>query len=242
MGKTRACLLALSLASLTVIAGLAAYFTGSDAVTNTFGSTTLQIRVVEPSWKQDPTIVPEQRIDKDPYIVNTDKTPAYVFMQVTVPVQEILLEQNSSDAQKGTALTDAPQTVPLFRFLDSDAQAPADDPFSREQQINAGWYPMPGYPTENRNSENETVSLTYLYAWTGSDNPSDDTMAVLYPDQTTGTPLFDQVMLCNAREDGTFPGSTQHIRIEVFGIQTDYLKSPTESESSAADVWQHLSA
>ncbi|MBR0484013.1 MAG: hypothetical protein IJJ69_04435 [Oscillospiraceae bacterium] len=255
MEKQKIRLLALSLASLTAIASLIAYFTSNDVTTNTFGSTTLQIRVTEPHWKNNPTIVPEQKIDKDPYIVNTDQTPAYVFMQVTVPVQEVTLEQNSNDGDKGKKLTSVStvtdadgnssdvvnltHTVPLFRFITS-ADTYTDTPFSSSQLYNTGWYAMPSYPIENKNNENETVSFTYLYAWTGNPNASNSQMAVLHPGETTTTPLFNQVIFCNAREDDSLAGSIQHIEIEVFGIQSEYLKSSDETETQAEKIWQYL--
>lgn len=233
-------LLALSLGVLALIAGTAAYFTGSDAVTNTFGSATLQIRVEEPHWNNNPTIVPAQRIDKDPYIVNTDETPAYVFMQVTVPVQEITVEQSSPLQQQGAAV--ASRFVPLFRFIRSGAEpAYETDPLSTNQLHNAGWYAMPGYPIPNQNSRKETESLTYLYAWTNQADSGVNTMAPLLPGTRTATPLFQQVIFCNAREDDTLPGSVQNIRIEVIGIQTAYLQSSAATETQAEQVWAHLS-
>lgn len=248
-------MLALALAAFTAIAGLTAYFTSSDAVTNSFGSATLEICVTEPNWKNNPTIVPEQKIDKDPYIVNTDETPAYVFMQVTVPAQEVTLEKATND-NKGTVLTSEVQkedgngspiietitthTIPLFRFVKTvnGTDYYTTNQLSSEQEYNTGWYYM--NTTENKNASDDIISYTYLYAWTGSH--SDDTMSVLYPNQTTDTPLFNKVIFCNAREDDTLPGSVQNIKIEVFGIQTDYLKSSTESESKVANVWKYLSA
>ncbi len=223
MGKTKLRLLAASLAALAAIAGLAAYFTNSDTVTNVFPSSALRIQVIEPHWIDSPTIVPNQQVDKDPYIVNTDETPAYVFMQVTVPTRKVTVEKREEDAQKGTRIVT--ENVPLFHFHTQNSSYSDAELLTSLQDHNAGWYPMPGYPTQ------QSDSLTYLYAWTGSNQ--DNTMAVLEPDQKTDSPLFDQVLFCNAREDEQIPGSIQKIRIEVYGIQTEYLKSPTETETKA---------
>ena len=111
---------AISLAVFTVIAGLTAYFTSGDLVTNSFRAATLAIRVVEPNWIPNPTVVPEQIIAKDPYIDNIDETPAYVFMEVTVPAEEIILEHNAPDAEKGKP--DSIISVPLFRFVNKQQQ------------------------------------------------------------------------------------------------------------------------
>ena len=257
MNKTKLRILALALSLITLIAGLAAYFTSADSATNTFGSSALQIRVIEPNWKNNPTIVPEQIVDKDPYIVNTDETPAYVFMEVTVPVQEVTIEKNSGDSEKGIAITsventtdasgstasvtDASHYIPLFRFINSEGTYSADQ-LGSQQLYNTGWYAMTDHTTVNKDSSGKTVSITYLYAWTDSNDPDCDDMAVLYPDQKTNTPLFDKVIFCNAREDGSLPGSMQNISIKVYGIQTQFLKSSDETETKAEKVWQYLTA
>ena len=97
---------------------------------------------------------------------------------------------------------------------------------------------MPEYPKEKRNSANDVSSYTYLYAYVG-DN-SGNTMAVLKPSQKTAAPLFNKVIFCNAREDDELPGSQLNIQIDVFGIQTDFLKSSDETETEAEKVWRYL--
>ena len=235
MEKTKLRLLAASLAALAAIAGLAAYFTNSDTVTNVFPSSALRIQVIEPHWIDSQTIVPNQQVDKDPYIVNTDETPAYVFMKVTVPTRKVTVEKREEDAQKGTHFVT--ENVPLFHFLTQNSSYTEAELLTSLQHHNNGWYLMPGYPNE---LTEKTDTLTYLYAWTGGNQ--DSTMAVLAPDQRTDFPLFDQVLFCNAREDEQLPGSIQKIRIEVYGIQTEYLKSPTETETTAEEVWKLLTS
>ena len=244
MKKNKLRLLAISLTSFTIIAGMAAYFSGKDEVTNTLEAATLQIRVVEPSWENNPIIVPEQKIDKDPYILNTNTTPAYVFMKVTVPAQEITLEDN--DENKGKVITTATEqdaqtityqthTVPLFRFVDIDGSYTIEQ-LSTEQQYNDGWYFLES--NEIRNGSDEITGYTYVYAYTGENTES--TMAVLKPGEQTSTPLFNKVIFCNAREDDDLSDSTQHIQIEALGIQADYLKSSDETETEAEVIWQYL--
>ena len=252
-GKLRT--LAVTLGVFTIISGLVAYFTSGDVATNSFSASALQIKITEPSWKPNQVIVPEQKIDKDPYIVNVDEVPAYVFMQVTVPTQEITLE--NADGNKGekiisnstvtddngnsVTVTNNTHTIPLFRFIktENNTESYTNDPLSSEQQYNTGWYYMDKHTTENKNSSGEIIRYTYLYAWTGENN--DDTMAVLYPSQTTSTPLFNKVIFCNAREDDSLSGSLQNIQIKAFAIQTDYLKSSEGTETKAENVWQYLS-
>ncbi|MBR1393319.1 MAG: hypothetical protein IJ561_05730 [Ruminococcus sp.] len=247
MNKNKLRLLAASVAAFTVVAGIAAFFTGEDAVTNAFQASTLSIKITEPSWDPEPTIVPEQEVDKDPYITNTDKTPAYVFMEVTVPAVEVTVEKASPDLDKGSeAVTDI---VPLFRFVNSEEEY-VTDPDSPDQKINKGWYPMPGYPVANKEKGSEddsidealkkTVSYTYLYAYTGADDNTTDTMAVLSPDKTTEVSLFNKVRFVNAREDEELSGSRQLIEIKAYGIQTEHLSSFGVTETKAERIWALL--
>lgn len=225
---------AIALTGVTVIAGLTAYFTSGDTVTNSFRSAALAIRVVEPHWIPDPTVIPEQTVAKDPYIDNIDETPAYVFMEVTVPAEEIVLEHNAPDAEKG--LPDSIISVPLFRFINS-TPAYTEDQKSTEQAVNKNWYLL---ETEaHRDSAGALTDITYLYAYV-LDNASPE-MKVLPPGKRTDTPLFNEVLFCNAREDDALSGSRQNIQIKVYGIQTDYLISSERSESEAEKVWQILS-
>ena len=236
MEKFKLKMLAVSLTALTAIAGITAFFTSGDQVTNSFEAASLQIKVIEPNWKDNVVIVPEQKIDKDPYIVNTNSVSAYVFMKVTVPAQEVIIEQATGDADKGTY---SDQTVvPLFRFINGSGEYTTDQ-FSTAQCINSGWYLMPDHPQENRNDAAEITGYTYLYAYTGVNQ--DNTMSVLEPSEMTTTPLFNQVLFCNAREDEDLSGSQQHIQIEVFGIQTNFLKSKDATETEAEKIWQYLS-
>lgn len=237
MNKRKIRMLAISLASFTFIFGLAAYFTSEDNVTNAFKSATLQIKVVEPNWKPDPTIVPEQKIDKDPSIVNVDDTSAYVFMEVTVPADKVSVEMTDGE-DKGKL--NAEKTVPMFRFINNaTTDNYTSDQLSTDQKVNDGWYAMSGYPKENKNSSDETVSYTYLYAYTGTNH--NDTMIALKPNETTLNPLFKQVLFCNAREDDTISDSSLNIRIKAYGIQENYLRSSDETETKAETVWQYLS-
>ncbi len=65
-------------------------------------------------------------------------------------------------------------------------------------------------------------------------------MAVLPSGGKTVNPLFNEVIFINAREGQGLEGSTQHINIKAYAIQNNYLKTPTETDTKAENVWQHL--
>ena len=66
-------------------------------------------------------------------------------------------------------------------------------------------------------------------------------LAVLAPGAWTDTPLFDQVILCNAREDEALSGSIQNICTEVFGSQTEHLLGSDVTTNDADTVWSYFS-
>lgn len=88
----------LSLSAIIIIAASLicslAYFIRQDEVTNRFTASALDIALIEEKYdqltqQQRTTLIPNRKLDKDPKIRNTDKTNAYVFLKVTVPVAEI---------------------------------------------------------------------------------------------------------------------------------------------------------
>ncbi len=244
MGKGKYRLLAAAIGSFTVIAGVTAYFTGEDSISNLFKPGTLDIRITEPSWSPDPVILPEEMTAKDPYIENIDTTPAYVFMEVTVPAASVSLE-DASGSDKGRL--DQTVYAPLFRFVNTTGTAPNEtdtytaDPTDWDSQtVNPGWYPLSDKFITHQDSSGNPVSYTYFYAYTGTDNNTDDTMTALAPGTTTTTPLFDKVLMCNAREDDTLPGSRQVIEIKIYGIQSDHLTGSDTTVTKAETVWQYL--
>ena len=111
-------LFAVSVASVATIGAISAFYVSTDRVTNTFSYSNLEIKITEPDFVQDQLIVPDQQIVKNPYIENTDSTPSYVFMEVTVPAGSISVEKDTDSDEKGTLLSKA--FVPLFRFVRAD--------------------------------------------------------------------------------------------------------------------------
>ncbi len=235
MNKKKLRVFAASLGAVAVIAGISAYFTSEDTVTNAFVASTLKIQIVEEKWIPDKIIVPEKIVDKDPKIKNIDETSAYVFMEVTVPAGDYEVENNNAP-NKGNSL--GVKTIPLFKFVNKSGEYNTDVG-SSAQTVNSGWYLMEGYPKENKNSSGKVSSYSYLYAYTGSNEESK--MAVLDPNELTNTALFDKVIFANVREGQKLEGSTQSINIKAYAVQTAYLESPTLTKDQAEDVWEFIS-
>ena len=72
--------------------GTAAYLTDFETATNEFTVGKVDIELNEPNWKpeENTKIVPTQNIPKDPSVKNSGVNDAYVYLQVTVPVREVI--------------------------------------------------------------------------------------------------------------------------------------------------------
>lgn len=79
--------------------GTAAYLTDFETATNSFTVGKVDIELDEPNWKpEDNTkIVPTQVIKKDPFIKNRGINEAFVYLEVSVPVRNVI-----TAAQDGT--------------------------------------------------------------------------------------------------------------------------------------------
>ena len=79
--------------------GTAAYLTDFETATNSFTIGKVDIELDEPNWKPDDNtkLVPTQVIKKDPYVKNKGINEAFVYLEVSVPVRNVI-----TAAQDGT--------------------------------------------------------------------------------------------------------------------------------------------
>lgn len=72
--------------------GTAAYLTDFETATNSFTVGKVDIDLDEPNWKpEDNTdLVPTQVIRKDPYVANKGVNEAFVYLEVSVPVRNVI--------------------------------------------------------------------------------------------------------------------------------------------------------
>lgn len=247
-------LISASILSVLAIGGIMAYFSSADSVTNRFNGHDLKILLSEPAWtpKESNTIVPNKKIEKNPYITNISDTDAYVFMQVTVPYADnIVLEGNGSqmyqsyvlnangELSAGTSTKNGAEVavvdavtgertrhfdgVELFRFFRSDNQ----EGFNHTAWTQVGTAVA---DAENRN-------ITYVFAYGTSDE-----LKILSQGESTET-LFDYVRFINLQEGQGFEPVTNHmikdyhIKINAYGIQTDHLGMTEYEKKNPVQVW-----
>ena len=77
---------------LATIGGISAYLTDYDKTVNQFTVGKVDIQLEEPGWKPEEhtKIEPGKDIQKDPQIKNTGVNDAFVYLEVTVPMADVI--------------------------------------------------------------------------------------------------------------------------------------------------------
>jgi len=213
-------------ASLTL-----AYFTATDAVTNTLASKNFDIMLTEQHWNPENAkdITPEEILEKDPKISNSAEVDAYVFLKVTVPYLPNTVPEYNSGTEKGADMT-RQTNVPLFKFIVGNEM---DTGFTTNQSVYSDyWTLLDGYPTIDA----DNLLLTYVYAYTNSDG----TLRVLEDGTQTTKPLFDKIKVINFEESAYLEGKNYNVKVDAYGIQTEYILENAESSNSPVAVWNIL--
>ncbi|MBQ6168393.1 hypothetical protein [Ruminococcus flavefaciens] len=225
-------LLMLSAGVLLLIAAMSAMLSSSDDITNRFQPGRFDIVLEEPHWTPDhDSVVPNEELPKDPQVRNKGEVDAFVFVEVTVPYYDELI----TESLDGTGA--AKLSLPVVKFVCSGKEPAFDSTATPAQTVSDGWLELSGSPSKDE--ENKT--FTYTYAYVGADP---DSMEAVPPEAVTGQ-LFDSIKFCNARESisDTEPfieNRSVNVMVSARGIQTEYLKSDSETETDPEKVWQVL--
>lgn len=209
--KTKLSLLALALALCLGIAGISAYFTDADTVTNTFTIGTISLALEEPNWNPDnaKNITPNEEIAKDPQVTNDGENDEYVYLTVSVPYANIVTA-NTDGTRNAAANTE------LFTYT-----------------VNNGWVEI---KTEKDDTAG-TVTHLLAYATKGADGSVKmDTLA-----KNAKTPaVFDKVTFVNAVEAQGLEATTKDIVVKAYGIQADNITT-ADTNNNALDIWEIIS-
>ena len=218
MNKKKVMIAAIVLALVLSIGGVLAYFSDSDTATNTFTVGNVGIEVSEPTWDSTgstdaATVLPNQLIDKDPYIKNTGDNAAYVFMKVSIPTATVVVENDNGGPASPTSSSQA-----LFELYNSTPAA----------GVNSGWQLVSGPTTVGSNVE-------YVYSYS-----SGGTMTSLASGATTSTPLFSKIKFANVQENWGVEGTSYNVEVTGYAIQTANLT--TNNYTTNTDVLCVLNA
>lgn len=105
--NVKAVVLAFAMIAVMMIGGISAYFTDGDTATNTFTVGKISLDLQEPNWDEDKAkdITPNQTIKKDPQILNDGINDEFVFLEVIVPYENVVVA-NEDGTRKPAADTE----------------------------------------------------------------------------------------------------------------------------------------
>lgn len=199
--KNLVTLAALALVGVLTVGSTMAYLTDKDSATNNFTVGKVDIEGSEPSWNPDggteEDIVPTESFDKDPQIKNIGKNPAYVYVEVAVPVADVIYANAQGQRQNGGNAAH----IELLEFdtTDSTVQTLTDGVGTSEQ--NASWTQMYKKEIDGK--------MVYTFCYNN----------ILNPEETTD-PLFNKITFANIVE-GQLDEQALAVDVNFYGIQTE---------------------
>lgn len=226
-GKKRKIFLIISvcvLLSVLTIGFTFSYLSDRKTADNVFTVGDVYLRIEEPNYPEQASgriTVAYSKVSKDPIIKNTGTNDEFVFMKVTVPLENVTLI--NSDGTKGEK-----KIQEIFNIIskDTNAQQCADN---ADFSYNNNWVYIEKQTTDNTNS--------YVFAYNkvllASANTDTDTV-----NRTSTEPLFDEIQLKSILEGDISESAVENIKIEAYGIQSDRMygvpdlnvDSPTEEQ------------
>lgn len=183
------------------------YFSDEDDAENIFSVGDVKLGLVEQNYPQkssDRVMYSKSIIPKDPMIINTGSNPEYVYMLVSLPLEEVsLLDEN------GKKLSDAPKKTEIFNLISSSQSTLTEGNISYD----SSWIFLG--KTEETN--------TYIFAYNKA----------LAKSEKTST-LFDKIQLKSFIEGELDENTVENIKIKACGIQSDNLigvEVPTDTDT-----------
>jgi predicted ribosomally synthesized peptide with SipW-like signal peptide len=224
------------------VIGMSAYFTDADTATNEFTVGKVSLDMTETKWVGDNTgtalnITPLQETTKNPAITNDGINDEFVYLTVTVPVANIKTAAADGTVDSATAYTQ------LFAYgYEGNAGVSSDWTLIKSGNVNGlsivklgdkndavvsaitettGDYGAVHFADT---SKSKPDSITYVYAYTGSDSASLEALAA----GKSTSDIFDYVKFTNAVEDQGLEATKVDITVNAYGIQTtNVLESTT---------------
>lgn len=225
--KTIIILSSVALAVLVVIGcGVLAYFTHKDEVINTITVGKVSIALHEDNYPGNANsdvnnLLPNVEIEKNPNVENTGKTSAYVFLKVSVPVEEI-----TEVAFDGSITSNKKAQEIFYLKTNAASQTALSNSFYTDNWIEI-------IDEESGTDYKAGTVRTYIFGY----------KKALSSEEKTDV-LFDKVQLKNIIENELLSGSELHIDIKALGIQAEYLDEDFPKENLTADqlkkIYQYL--
>ncbi len=213
---------------LVVVGSTMAFFNSTDETTNKFVGSRFDIALFETKWDPEKAknVIPGDELDKNPQVLNAERTSGYVYLRVTVPC-----DSQTVDNADGTQMGTIDAGVPMYKFMVANETGYAVNmDLSPEQEVNSHWQLLttesPYYTSYN--TEKQQYVYVYAYASAGE-------LTLLKKGDIT-QPLFDKLRLWNFNED--YDAEKSHnVLVEAFGIQSDLSDY---SPSQIDEIWAIL--
>lgn len=208
------------------IGGTMAYLTDHKEAVNSFTVGSVEIEGSEPHWDPDgdgtpggiaENIVPAQSWKKDPQIRNTGRNPAYVYIEVGIPIADVVYADSRGVRQNGGN----PAHIELFEFdaAGKEAQTLAGGTGVSEQ--NDKWTLL------HKKEEDVDGAPEMVYAFCYNEP--------LAPGEATES-LFDRITFANVVE-GQLDGQELSVDVWFYAIQSQGTGDGEEGPSAARNAY-----
>lgn len=237
--KTRNAIISILLIAALAITGIFAFLSATDSKVNTFTIGKIDIQLKEnfnggtyDKSTGDPTpienVLPVQVTEKEPWINNNGRNPAYVYMQVAIPIiPAVLHDKDGNELNDGNVVE-----VEAFEPINAD----------NEVGINDGWEPISSF--EKRLGPDGKLYNYYIYGYNTELAVDGDT-----------TPLFNSVRMVNHSTNrgeqitsadgktkaGIMPSELK-IPINAYAIQKGVYEgelSTPMTQTELTDIWNN---
>ena len=191
------------LLSAAVFGFTVSYLTDSESADNIFTLGNIHLTLIEPGYPSDAkdrVMVPYKTVCKDPRLVNSGTKDAFVFIKLTVPLDNAALINN--DRSRG-----AERYQEIFKF---GVNMGVDSSTSGNVTYNKKWVLC--------YDETDTEKHTHTYVFGYSE--------ILKPQEQTSS-LFDTVSLLSILEKGINSNLAEDIIVEGYGIQSENILDST---------------
>lgn len=227
--KALATMLACGLVGAMAIGGTFAYLTDEEEATNTFTVGKVTIDLTEPDWDPDhPPVVPNEEVDKDPTITNTGNNSAYAFVEVKIPMKNVIVA--GADGTRGTETFQE-----LFTWGKTDGGTTTWCTAKEVGNVNGvhdNWTLIKKTADATGDATTGIGYTTYTFAYNKA------IPAGTSESQAVGLTLFDKVKFANVIE-GAVEGDV-NIPIKAYAIQSDAIDKDTIGTATGDDMLRKI--
>ena len=210
-----------------------------DSIENTFTLTDLDISLSETDWTAPATnVAPGTILPKNPVVTNDDDTPAYVFLEVTVPYLQSGDKVDNADGTKISIGDTAVDKAPMYKFVITGSPDLYNQEYTKTTQkvrdltVSSG----NGWQLVEESYDTTNYKITYVYAYV----QAIDTLKALAKDASTPA-LFDKIYVSNFSVAASRQNGDYNIDIKAYGIQTEYLVENVQNSAlTPAQVWTKI--